>query len=186
MSTVASTGISLSQNYYMRNFYQNNSKLFKSSSRKEYSNSELSYEDGMALRRAARNLGSFSFSENDNGENICNSILALVDTYNNTLSSGSASSSSDVSRYAKQLKRLVKEHSDDLSSIGITVNSDGTMTANKTLLGKSDIDDVGAVLGSDAGLTKKIEQYARRMGNKASQSLYTQTTGTGSTINLSL
>lgn len=182
MSTVASTGMSLSQNYYLRSYYQNNQKMFKSSTRKETSNSRLSYEDGLALRRAARNLQSFEYSENDNGENICNSILAFIDTYNNTLKSGGSSSSSDVNRYARQLKQLSRKYSDDLSSLGITVNTDGTMTANKNLLGKSSASDVGKVFGKESDFTKKTEQYAHKMESKSSDSLYATLTGSGSNI----
>lgn len=182
MSTVASTGMSLSQNYYLRSYYQNDQKMFKASTRKETSNSRLSYEDGLALRRAARNLQSFEYSKNDNGENICNSILAFIDTYNNTLKSGGASSSSDVNRYARQLKQLSHKYSDDLSSLGITVNTDGTMTANKNLLGKSSASDVGKVFGKEADFTKKTEQYAHKMESKSSDSLYAALTGSGSNI----
>ena len=49
MSTKVSSGVSLSTNYFLRNFYTNNQKAAKTSGRSGYSNVELSYEDSRAL-----------------------------------------------------------------------------------------------------------------------------------------
>lgn len=54
MSTRISSATNLSATYFMRNFYSNNRDAMKSSKRKEYSITELAYDDSTALHRAAK------------------------------------------------------------------------------------------------------------------------------------
>ena len=51
-----SSGLSLSSNYFMRNFYANNRNVIKSSGRNDYTKIELSFEDSRALTRASKRL----------------------------------------------------------------------------------------------------------------------------------
>ena len=55
MATISS-GVSLSKDYFLRNYYQNNRSAVKTSGRNELTKSELSYEDSVALRRAVKQL----------------------------------------------------------------------------------------------------------------------------------
>ena len=94
MSTKVSSGVSLSTNYFLRNFYTNNQKASKSSNRSAFSNVELSYEDSRALSRAAKRLSKNDYgSDKDEKDSDLNdtsraAIEAFVDTYNNTITSG--------------------------------------------------------------------------------------------------
>ena len=69
MSVYSNTGISLSQSYYLRSYYKRNKDLCKTGKRSEYPNTQLSYEDGRALRRAAKNLSSYEYSDSENKTN---------------------------------------------------------------------------------------------------------------------
>ena len=51
---VVSSGVSLSTNYFMNNFYASNRSVIKTSGRSDYTKLELSYEDSRALTRAAK------------------------------------------------------------------------------------------------------------------------------------
>lgn len=51
MSTRISSATNLSATYFMRNFYSNNRDAMKSSKRKEYSITELAYDDSTALQK---------------------------------------------------------------------------------------------------------------------------------------
>lgn len=106
MSTRVSSATNLSATYFMRNFYSNNRDAMKSSKRKEYSITELAYDDSTALHRAAKKLKNYKYSDDENTDNIRQTVMALVDTYNNSIDSASNSSSSSMKRYAKQLKKL--------------------------------------------------------------------------------
>lgn len=120
MSTRVSSATNLSATYFMRNFYSNNRDAMKSSKRKEYSITELAYDDSTALHRAAKKLKNYKYSDDENTDNIRGTVMALVDTYNNSIDSASNSSSTSMKRYAKQLKKLASKYSDELEDIGIT------------------------------------------------------------------
>ena len=49
MSTRVSSATNLSATYFMRNFYSNNRDAMKSSKRKEYSITELAYDDSILM-----------------------------------------------------------------------------------------------------------------------------------------
>ena len=93
MSTRVSSATNLSATYFMRNFYSNNRDAMKSSKRKEYSITELAYDDSTALHRAAKKLKNYKYSDDENTDNIRGTVMALVDTYNNSIDSASNSSS---------------------------------------------------------------------------------------------
>lgn len=120
MSTRISSATNLSATYFMRNFYSNNRDAMKSSKRKEYSITELAYDDSTALHRAAKKLKNYKYSDDENTDNIRGTVMALVDTYNNSIDSASNSSSSSMKRYAKQLKKLASKYSDELEDNDFT------------------------------------------------------------------
>ena len=60
------SAVSLTSNFYMKSFYRYNRSAIKSADRKAYSNTELSYEDTRALKRAIAQLEDFDFDEFDN------------------------------------------------------------------------------------------------------------------------
>ena len=62
-----SSATSLTSSYYLQNFYYFNRNALKASYRKDYSKTELSYEDTRALKRAASKLSSFHYSKEENG-----------------------------------------------------------------------------------------------------------------------
>jgi hypothetical protein len=73
-----SSGVNLTTDFFLKNFYRSNRNVIKSSARNDYSKTELSYEDTRALKRAVSKLSSFDYSENENGDNIVSTIQAFV------------------------------------------------------------------------------------------------------------
>lgn len=181
-----SSGVSLSTNFFLRDYYKADTKAFKASVRTDYSNHELSYEDGLALRRAVKKLGSFEYSDDENKETLSAGILAYIDTYNNALSSSSKSSEKDISRYSKQLKRLSSQYSDELKAIGITVNKDGSLTANENLLSKASPEKLKAAFSSDGDFMKSVKSIGKRLSNNSYEAIYSDLTGSGANLNITL
>lgn len=185
MATISGTGVSLSASYYLRNFYSSNRDASSSTKRKEFSSGALSQADATALHRAAKKLRNFNYEEDtSDSANIYGSISAFIDTYNNTLSSGNASSDSSLNRYAKYLKNLSREHSDELSDIGITVNSDGSLSANDNLLKAAKVSKVKELFSHDADYVTKLNRYSRKMMEKADDVLIAE--GLGENIDFSV
>lgn len=177
MSTRVSSATNLSATYFMRNFYSNNRDAMKSSKRKEYSITELAYDDSTALHRAAKKLKNYKYSDDENTDNIRGTVMALVDTYNNSIDSASNSSSSSMKRYAK--------YTDELEDIGITINKDGTLKANEELVKKADADTLNSLFGNDNDFTSSLYRVSRQMSSSSYDDYYTSLRA-GSNINLTV
>lgn len=169
-NSYAGAGVSLSSTYYMRNFYVSNRNVISSSQRKDYSKSELSCEDAAALHRAVRQLGSFSYAEEDS-DNVRNNVKAFVDTYNNLISSTSDTTDSELARTASQLKSLTKKYSDELDKLGVTVNSDGTMTRRDSLIETADFSKFKSLFSSDSDYMKKASSYTKRLQKRSDEAV---------------
>lgn len=184
MAATANTAVSLSESYYLRSFYKSNRDAATSSKRSEMTNSTLSKADADALRTAVRALRNFDMEDDtDDGANIYASVSAFLETYNNAMSSANSSKDYSLQRYAKNLKNLAKEYADELKDIGVTVNSDGTLTKNENLLKAADVSDVKKLFGKDATFATKSSNYAKRMTSKAADLIYTELTQKGQNIN---
>lgn len=183
--TAESTGTSLNANFYMQNFYKANRNLVKASVRSDYHRSELSYEDSRALKRAVAKLSSFNYSDDENGENIVNTIQAFVKTYNNAIDS-SSSESSDTYRQNRQLKALAQKYSEDLEDLGITIENDGKLTLSQNILNSSSFDEVKKVFSEESDFIKGIRTISKRMHATSTEELYALMTGNGGRINIQL
>lgn len=186
MATKLSTGITLSADFYLRNFYKNNRDATKEANRKTFSHTELSYEDSRALQRAAKGLGSFEYTEDEIAENIYSTIKAFADTYNNTMDSASESSDYDTKRYAKQLKALSQKYGEELEDIGVTVDQDGKLSVNEDMLKASSLDDIKEVLSKDSDFVKKTASISKRLNQNSYEAIFASLTGTGTQINITL
>lgn len=168
------TGTTLSSNYYVRNFYISNRDAGTSSKRKSIGNTALTLADGTALRRAIKNLGSSDYSDSHDSS-IRNSVLAYIQTYNNTLSSASASSDRTLERSSKQLKSITKEYSAKLDKIGITVNEDGTLTSREALFTTADLSKFKSLFSSDSEFMQRTSAYAKRIERRSKSLKLTET-----------
>lgn len=159
-------GTTLSTNFYIRSFYQKNINARSESTRSTMSNTELSFADGVALRRAVKKLGSFEYAE-EHDTDIRNSVLACLKTYNNALSSTSASDDQSLQRYSKQLKKLSQEHADELDKIGITVNSDGSLTSRESLFKTASLKKFKSIFSRDSDFMQRSSALSRRISRRS-------------------
>ncbi len=179
-----SSGLTLSSDFYLRKFYKANPQITKDSHRKQVSKLELSYEDSRALRSSSAFLSKGKYSEDDNTESLQNQVKAYIKTYNNALSS--SKSDRAFKRYSGQLKELANKYSDELKSVGITMERDGSLSLNENLLQYADNDRLKKVFSKDAELTVKVSRISGRLNNTARDTILTQLTGTGKNINITL
>ncbi len=180
-----SSGINLTSNFFLQNFYRHNRKAMKASTRDDYTKTELSYEDSRALKRAAAKLASFDYTEDENGDNIVSTIQAFVDTYNHTIES-SSSSDSDTYRQNRQLKALTKKYGNDLKDIGISIEEDGSLSVSDNILKGSSFKEIRKVFSEESDYVRNIRTIAKRMHATSYDEVYAQMTGTGGRINIVL
>lgn len=184
-SNAKSSALNLTSDFYMQNFYRSNRKAFKTSTRNDFHKTELSYEDTRALKRAISKLGSFSYSDTENGDNIVSSIQAFAKTYNNTIDSTS-SEDSEVYRKNKQLKALTEKYGKDLKKIGITIEKDGKLSVSENVLKGASFDSVKKVFSKESDYMVKLTNLSRRMHNSTYEDVYEMMTGCGGRLNITL
>lgn len=160
------TGTALSSNYYVRNFYISNRDAGTSSKRQNMDSTALSLADSTALRRAIKNLGSSDYSDAQDSS-IRNSVLAYIQTYNNTLSSAASSSDHTLEHSSRQLKSIAKEYSAELDKIGITVNEDGSLASRESLFKTADISKFKALFSNDSEFMQRTSAYAKRIERRS-------------------
>lgn len=180
-----SSGVSLTSDFFLKNFYRANRNVIKSSIRSDYSKTELSYEDTRALKRAVAKLSSFDYTEDENGDNIVSTIQAFVKTYNYTMESTS-SDKSDTYRQNRQLKALTQKYGDELKEIGISINDDGTLDLSDNILKKSSFKEIRNVFSEESGYVRGVRNIAKRMNATTYDEIYTQLTGNGGKLNIVL
>lgn len=126
------------------------------------SKSALSYADSHALRRAVKNLGSFTYDD-EKATDIRNSVTAFVNTYNNLLESSGGSSDNELQKSCKSLKKLTEQYAGDLDKIGISVNSDGTLKTRNDLFSSADISKFKKIFSKDSDYMQRVSSYAKRI-----------------------
>ena len=190
-SSKVSTGTTLSQNYYLRRFYENQTSAFKSAQRKAQNTTTLSNQDITALHKAVRKLQNFDYEKespkDENGNSsITNAISAFVDIYNNTLDSSVKLDDHDVERYIKQMKKITRENKSKLRDMGIEIKNGGKLEIKKSLLTAVKSDKIKEVFSKENSYMRNLQKTARRFQCKSEEILYCETTGNGGNINLTL
>ena len=169
MSLAASgVGTTFSSSFYLRKFYKNCSDASKTSKRSKLEPNRLSQADADALHKAVKQLRNFKFTDDDNS-NLHAGVSAFLETYNHTMDSCKDSSDLSVKRYAKQLKSLVNNHKDELEDIGVTVNKDGTLTANSNLLKSASVSKIKKLFSKESDFSTKAFQYSRHLEEKSEE-----------------
>lgn len=188
-----SSGLYLSSDFFLNNFYSNNRNVIKKNNRNEYSKLELSYEDSRALSKAAKRLpqNDYGSKEEDTKDDNINdttkaSIQAFVSVYNNTLDSGKSSTDYDTQHYIKRLRTMTKNHADELEDIGITIEKDGKLTVNEDLLKISDNSKVEKIFSSDNEFSKQVMKFANKLNFAIQNDIYSQINGKGLHINITM
>ena len=189
---VVSSGVSLTSNYFMNNFYANNRSVIKATGRNDYTKLELSYEDSRALTRAAKRLLKNDYgSETDEKDTAISdttrsALTAFIDTYNNTIDSSKTSNDHDTKYQIKKLKAYLNKYSDDLEHIGISMESNGKLKINDELLKTAKNSKVRKIFAADQEFSKQFLSLSKKTHTAVENDIYSQINGKGLHVNLAL
>lgn len=187
-----SSGVSLSTNYFLNNFYENNRSVSKSSGRSDYTKLELSYEDSRALTRAAKRLLKNDYGSDTDEKDTAisdttrSALTAFVDTYNNTVNSSKTSTDHDTKYQLKKIKAYLHKYSDELEHIGISMESDGKLKINEDLLKTAKNSKVRKIFSSDQEFSKKFLNLSKKAHSAVESDIYSQINGKGLHVNIAL
>lgn len=187
-----SSGVSLTTNYFMNNFYASNRSVIKSGARNDYTKLELSYEDSRALTHAAKRLlkNDYGSATDEKDETISattrSALTAFIDTYNNTVDSSKTSSDHDTKYQLKKMKAYLKKYSDDLEHIGISMESGGKLKINEDLLKMAKNSKVRKIFSSDQEFSKHFYKLSKQTHTAVESDIYSQINGKGLHVNIAL
>ena len=180
------TAVSLTSSFYLNNFYRYNRNAIKTLDRKEFSTTELSYEDTRALKRALSKLDDFDYdNDEETSDNMLSAINAFAATYNHTIET-SSSKDSDLYRLNRQLQELSKKYEDELDDLGIRIGDDGKLNISQDILKASTSKELGKVFSDDSDYMRGMKHISKRMNNEAYDDVYAQLTGCGGRLNIIL
>lgn len=119
-------------------------KTNSSSSQKDISKTAedpASASSASTLYKSVEKLGAMNIS-NDNKDNVYDAFSAFVKDYNALIKNTNNSKNSNVIKQADYLKSLVSGNKSAFSRMGVTVNSDKTLSIDETKFKESDMDNV--------------------------------------------
>lgn len=139
--------------------------------------------DASALKNDADALSTAKFTE-ENRTKLTDSIKSFADSYNDLVKATNSSSNHAVAQKYKSLTNLTSKYSTVLSSVGISVNTDKTLTVNEETLSKSNLSTLKSVFSGNYSYSAQVSNYANLIYSANSNgvdSIYTSN-GTVSTL----
>ena len=129
-----------------------------------------------ALYRSIEKLGASAIS-NDDKDSAYNLFSALVKDYNDLIKKTKDSENSNVIKQADYLKTLVNGNKSAFSRMGVTVNSDKTLTIDEDKFKESDMSNVKNLFTGAYSFAEKMTDRVNQIYRYATQgkSLSTQT-----------
>lgn len=100
-------------------------------------------------------------------DDMYKAVTSFVSDYNDVMKTASSSSSSNVSRNASNLAQLSNVLTKSLSEVGITINTDNTLSVNETKFKEADVNKVATLFNGSNSYADMVSQRADFIGNAA-------------------
>lgn len=174
-----STTVNYSYDYYLRNAYSSNRFARKAENRATLRNKDLIEADSNAVRKITEKLRGLEYSS-DNASEILTNVKMFVQTYNNLAESTGDSDSENINRLKHQMTQFTKKNKDELESLGISINSAGKLTLDKSKFGECSPSKIERFFGKDSDFMNTIRSYSLQSKRAARRLIEEQPEETGS------
>lgn len=121
-----------------------------------------------SLYKSIENLGATDMT-NDNKDNVYKMFSAFVKDYNELLTNTDKSANSNVVNQASYLKNLVGSNKSALSRIGVTVNSDKSLSIDEEKFKEADMSNVKNLFGGAYSFAEKMTDRVNSIYRYATQ-----------------
>ena len=160
-----------SNNQSTSSLYTNYSSMY-SASQNLLSTSEklLNDEDDSLFEQALEEQVSKS-NKTDAKEKVIDKIEKVVNNYNTMVQSMSTIGKTVNTLYKQQLNQYVSKSADQLKKIGITANSDGTLSIDEKSLEKADVKDLKNLFGEKNSFLSKVTVRTKNILSNAKSNL---------------
>lgn len=102
---------------------------------------------------------------------IYKAVSSFVKDYNDLVDSAADSNITSTLRSANFMVKSININSGILSSVGITVNSDNSLSLDKDTLDKADVSTLKSIFAQDASIANQISASASTMNSNATSAL---------------
>ena len=166
---------SFKYDYFLRNAYRQNLIARRSDYRSGLGTNTLLQADSGAMSNISQKLRGLSY-DSDHTTEVYQNTKVFIETYNNLLDATDQSKDSRISSLRSELKKLTTDSKETLSSIGIQIKANGSLSMDsETFLGCSSAKIAKVFSGnSNSNLTNSFCSLASRL-KRASNRLPTYT-----------
>lgn len=156
-----SNSINYSYDYYLRNLYSSNRFARKTENRPTLKSKDLIQADSDAVKKVTEKLRNLEYSS-DNASEVLTDVKLFIETYNNLVESTGNSDSDSINKLKRHITQLTKDNKDELESLGITINSSGKLSLDKSKFGQCSPSKIERFFGKDSEFMSSIRSYSQQ------------------------
>ncbi|MCI8508530.1 MAG: hypothetical protein HFJ06_08230 [Lachnospiraceae bacterium] len=105
--------------------------------------------------------------ETKDTEKILSGVKDMISSYNKTLELLKGADGSLNSFYYKELKSAAAANEEQLKSVGVTLNKDGSLSIDEKILGNADYDTLKKVFGDESKFVQRTEYISDKVSQNA-------------------
>lgn len=104
-------------------------------------------------------------------EELCSETKALVEACNSLLTASKSGAGTLEKLYVAALKEAAADNEEELSKLGISINSDGSLSVSEDKLSKVSYDTFKSIIGGDSDFMVQLALITTKIGSNARANL---------------
>lgn len=109
-----------------------------------------------------------------NDDKLTSKVKAFVDGYNSVIEGGGDSDNSTILRNTLNMTNTTSRYSKQLSSIGVSVNADNTLSVDEEKLKNADMNVVKSLFSPTASFSRQLDTMATNIASQAASDVFSQ------------
>lgn len=110
-------------------------------------------------------------AESGSTEKLCSETKALVEACNSLLTASKSGAGALEKLYVAALKEAAADNEEELSKLGISINSDGSLSVSEDKLSKVSYDTFKSIIGGDSDFMVQLALITTKIGSNARANL---------------
>jgi hypothetical protein len=110
-------------------------------------------------------------AESGSTEELCSETKALVEACNSLLTASKSGAGALEKLYVAALKEAAADNEEELSELGISINSDGSLSVSEDKLSKVSYDTFKSIIGGDSDFMVQLALITTKIGSNARANL---------------
>lgn len=150
-----------------------NKSLISDVSKFRKSVSQLTNDDTLLNKKEVKDANG-NTTESYDYEKISGMLKSFADGYNSIIEKGGDSDNSTVLRNTLNMTNTVAKYQKQLESIGISVNSDNTLSFDSEKLQNADMNTVKSLFSPTSSFSRQLDTMATNVASQAASDVFSQ------------